>query len=194
MQAAIILVRLDSSRFPQKALAKINDNMLIEHVAKSFSKDNVFTPIIATTNRTVDNPLVEIAKKNNIKIFRGEYENISKRVTDCIKEYNIEFDKPGYYVDAQSHEVGWRGKVVLTPDFEMRPVIASVEYFPSLRLPEGVTSNITELDIEEVSTAGVDMVVLPEGTRMVEFSSVGDRALVWYGSRIALWDLAKADV
>lgn len=91
MLAAIILARLDSKRFPCKALeAKINGISLIEHVIKEFLKDDFFMPILATTTREVDDPLVEVAEKYNIKVFRGDLDNISKRVINCLKFYNLD--------------------------------------------------------------------------------------------------------
>lgn len=92
MLATIILARLDSQRFPQKALeAKINGVGLLEHIINALSKDKFFVPILATTNRSVDDPLADLANKCGIKVFRGDLENIAKRVSDCLKFYDIKY-------------------------------------------------------------------------------------------------------
>jgi spore coat polysaccharide biosynthesis protein SpsF (cytidylyltransferase family) len=91
MIAAIILVRLDSKRFPHKALAKLGGVRLIESIIQTLLEDKFFIPIIATTNRLVDEPLVEVANFFNIDIFRGDLENISRRVIDCLKVHNIKY-------------------------------------------------------------------------------------------------------
>ncbi len=48
------------------------------------------TPIVVTSKRHVDDPLVEIAKKNAIPFFRGSLENIALRVRNCLDYYGIE--------------------------------------------------------------------------------------------------------
>ena len=89
MRAGIILVRLDSKRFPNKAFSILGKKKLIEYPIQALLNDNFFTPIIATTDRSVDTPLAELGEQYNIKIFRGSLDNIQKRVIDCIHQYNI---------------------------------------------------------------------------------------------------------
>lgn len=47
-------------------------------------------PVVLTTDRPIDDPLVEIAQKNGVKYFRGETLNVVKRTFDCINYYNID--------------------------------------------------------------------------------------------------------
>jgi len=89
MVAAIILVRMDSKRFPNKAFSELGGIKLIEHSIHALKKDSFFRPIIATSERDVDKPLAELAKSNNIEVFRGSLEDVSKRVIDCLQCYNI---------------------------------------------------------------------------------------------------------
>jgi len=89
MTAAIILVRLDSKRFPEKALKKLGRIKLIEYPIRALLKGKVFQPIIATTSRKIDDPLADLAKKYNILIFRGELKNVSRRIINCLRLYNI---------------------------------------------------------------------------------------------------------
>src|SRR5687767_5176706 len=87
--AAIVLARLDSSRLPNKALHKINGKPLIEYCIAPLLDNPMFIPILATSDRHIDDPLESIARKNGIKVFRGSLENIAQRVEECIKYYNI---------------------------------------------------------------------------------------------------------
>jgi spore coat polysaccharide biosynthesis protein SpsF len=87
---AIILARLDSKRFPSKLLSKIDCKLLIEWSLFPFIKKNEIDVVLATTNREIDNPLVDIAVKYDIKYFRGDCENVALRVKNCIEKYNIE--------------------------------------------------------------------------------------------------------
>jgi spore coat polysaccharide biosynthesis protein SpsF len=91
MLTAIILVRLDSKRLPNKAFLKLGKVGLLERVVKRLASDKFFQPIIATTRRKVDDPLEDLAKKYGIKIFRGSLKNVSKRIIDCIKTFNVDF-------------------------------------------------------------------------------------------------------
>ncbi|OFZ51861.1 MAG: hypothetical protein A2381_00980 [Bdellovibrionales bacterium RIFOXYB1_FULL_37_110] len=86
---AIILVRLDSQRLPGKALLEINHTKLIEFPLKALASQKSFRPIIATSDRKLDDPLEELAKKYHIEIFRGELNNVAQRVCDCIQYYQL---------------------------------------------------------------------------------------------------------
>jgi len=89
MIAAIILTRLDSKRFPEKALKKLGGIKLLEHPIRALIGGGIFQPIIATSSRKTDDPLENLAKKYEIPIFRGELENVSRRIIDCLKFYKI---------------------------------------------------------------------------------------------------------
>lgn len=89
MNGVIILSRLDSRRLPGKALINIQGKTLLEWCIESLSGDKDYKIIIATTKRKVDDPIIEIAKKRNIDFFRGEKDNVAKRVLDCAKSYNL---------------------------------------------------------------------------------------------------------
>lgn len=90
-KAAIIISRLDSKRFPKKALEPLGNRMLVEWPITLIKENTNFEVILATTNRKVDNELEEVAKKNNIKCFRGKTDDIAKRIIDCCKYFNIDY-------------------------------------------------------------------------------------------------------
>lgn len=90
MDGVIILARLDSSRFPNKAITQVGGKKLIQHCIDEVKKINDVKIILATTARKVDLPLLEIAEENNLSCFRGEVNNVAKRVLDCIEYYNLD--------------------------------------------------------------------------------------------------------
>jgi len=90
MNAGLILARTDSSRLPQKALKNLGGKKLIQWSIDGLLQIKNIKPIIVTSDRPVDDPLVEIAKENEIDFFRGSLENIAKRVKDCLEHFNIE--------------------------------------------------------------------------------------------------------
>jgi len=87
----ILTARTNSSRFPGKVLKSINGKPLISFMIErmKFSKysDNL---ILATTENSWDNPLVEIAEKHGIKYYRGDENNVLKRFVDCADNFGFE--------------------------------------------------------------------------------------------------------
>ena len=90
-KASIIISRLDSKRFPKKALEVLGDKMLVEWPINLIKNETNFDVILATTNREIDDELEKIAKKNNIKCYRGETNDIAKRIIDCCEHFNINY-------------------------------------------------------------------------------------------------------
>lgn len=88
----IIVARLDSSRLPKKALIKINGIPLIGYVINRARLITGSTNLIlTTTERTVDDPLVEYAKGEKIQYFRGDFTDVAKRVLDCAEYYQSDY-------------------------------------------------------------------------------------------------------
>jgi spore coat polysaccharide biosynthesis protein SpsF len=84
---AIIQARVNSKRFPEKVLKKINDITVLERVIgqvnEVFDKKNI---IVATSKNKRDRAICNICKKNKIKYFRGNLSNVSKRYYDLLKK------------------------------------------------------------------------------------------------------------
>lgn len=81
--ASILTVRLGSDRLPHKCLSSIEGKTLMEWISKRLP-GNI---IIATTNLEEDNEIEVIGKKINIPVFRGDPNDVIKRMNDAIKEY-----------------------------------------------------------------------------------------------------------
>jgi len=90
---ALVIARSSSSRLPNKATIKINDESCISYlfnrlvINKSFYDKIVF----CTTKLKEDDKLVKIAKKFKIKTYRGESENVLKRIMLAIND-NSDYD------------------------------------------------------------------------------------------------------
>lgn len=68
----LIQARMDSIRFPGKALASLGDRPVLEWVIKRIQKSSrVSRIVLATTTKSSDDPLCELAKLLGIDIFRG---------------------------------------------------------------------------------------------------------------------------
>ena len=88
---AIIVVRNSSKRFPNKALKEILGKKTIVHLIERIKRcKNINEIILATTKKRIDNIFSKIARENNIKIFRGDELNVSKRFLDAAIKYKLD--------------------------------------------------------------------------------------------------------
>lgn len=90
--AIFITVRTDSSRLPNKALLKILDRPIIEHVMLRAKKaDKADTIVLCTTERPIDDEIVKIAISNGIGYFRGSLEDKLDRWHNAASTFNIDY-------------------------------------------------------------------------------------------------------
>lgn len=83
---AVIQVRLNSSRLPRKAFARIISKTSLEWVIESVKKSKLIDDfIVATTSDRTDDDLVEFLQKLGIKFFRGDEQNVAKRLFEAGK-------------------------------------------------------------------------------------------------------------
>ena len=89
---AIIVARMTSKRFPNKAIKKINGehslNLVIRRIKKIKNLDEI---ILATSTHKSDNYLKKIAKKEKIKFFRGSLNKVAQRYFEAAKKYNLDY-------------------------------------------------------------------------------------------------------
>lgn len=84
----IIQARSDSKRFPRKVLSIIKGKSLLWHVinrAKQMKHDEL---VVATTTRTIDNEIAQIARNSNVKCFRGKTNDVLDRFFNAAKRYD----------------------------------------------------------------------------------------------------------
>ena len=80
----LIQSRLNSKRFPGKALYKIKDIPLILRVYKQIRKSKFRNKVVvAISNAQSDNKLAFFLKENKINFFRGSLNNVAKRLLDA---------------------------------------------------------------------------------------------------------------
>ena len=88
--SAIIEARSTSSRLKRKHLLKVKNKSMLEYLVNRLKKIKKLNSIIlATRTNRKDDDLVKEAKKLKIKIFRGDEENVTKRVLDCAKKFKV---------------------------------------------------------------------------------------------------------
>ena len=89
-QAILIFARTNSKRLPSKVLKKIILNKTLLEIIllrlKKFLKINI---IVCTSNLKKDDKIVKICKRNKIKYFRGDLNNVFNRTINCLKKYKL---------------------------------------------------------------------------------------------------------
>ena len=81
-----VLARLGSSRLPEKHLKLINGKPAIFHLIHRIKKAKKIRKIIVcTTNLPSDDKLVEYLRTINVDVFRGDSEDVLKRIFDAAK-------------------------------------------------------------------------------------------------------------
>lgn len=90
-KAVFITVRSDSSRLPGKAYKNMIGKPVIEMIMRRAKLvKNADMVVVCTTERTMDDKIVEIAEKVGVNYFRGSLEDKLDRWYGAVKEYNID--------------------------------------------------------------------------------------------------------
>jgi spore coat polysaccharide biosynthesis protein SpsF (cytidylyltransferase family) len=86
----LVTVRTASTRLPRKALLKINGTPFIKILVDQIKKsDGVKKVIVCTTKEKSDDELVKYLRKNKIDVFRGDNQDILKRLYSAAKKYRL---------------------------------------------------------------------------------------------------------
>lgn len=86
---AFITVRTSSTRMPGKCFLPFGEGSVLEHMIKR-SIYYYLEPIVCTTTDPSDDPIVELAKKFNVRFFRGPLENKLLRWDQCCDHFDLE--------------------------------------------------------------------------------------------------------
>ena len=88
---AIIEARMASTRLPGKVLLPVLGEPILAHLVNRLKQVSLLTNIvIATTTNSIDDLIIDFAKKNNINSFRGSEENVMQRVLCAAKYYDAD--------------------------------------------------------------------------------------------------------
>ena len=88
---AIIIARSNSSRLKGKIFKKIGNKEMLSLCIENAKKISFLdTIIVATTSTKNDKKISKITKKNNVKIFYGNGNNVLKRYDDAAKKYKLD--------------------------------------------------------------------------------------------------------
>lgn len=88
----LITARLKSSRLPLKIIKDLKGKTVIERVISRAKKiKDISVIVLCTSNNPQDKLLVEVAKKNGIYHFKGDEEDVLKRLLDAAEFFNLDY-------------------------------------------------------------------------------------------------------
>ena len=88
----IIYSRMQSKRFPNKAIFEVSGIPLLQRVinkTKLINKKSVI--IVATSLESSDEGICKIAEKNDLAFHRGSHENVYHRTVETINRFNLDY-------------------------------------------------------------------------------------------------------
>ncbi|MCA9136333.1 MAG: N-acetylneuraminate synthase family protein [Planctomycetales bacterium] len=84
---ALIVARSKSQRLPGKATLQVAGVPAIEHLFHRVKQADLIDEIIfCTTTGQEDDPLVALAEKNNLSVFRGPVDNVLERMLGALRQ------------------------------------------------------------------------------------------------------------
>ena len=91
MIAAIIQARMGSTRLPGKVLKEVDGTPLLKYQIDRVKRSGLLDKIIvATTDRTEDDPIVRFCTDNDIDCFRGPLDDVLGRYYECAKRFKVD--------------------------------------------------------------------------------------------------------
>ncbi|HMB45891.1 MAG TPA: glycosyltransferase family protein [Candidatus Methanoperedens sp.] len=88
---ATIEARMTSTRLPGKVLKPILGKPMLELLIERLqSAKNINEIVVATTINDTDNPIIDLCNQLNVKYFRGNEEDVLKRVLDAAKSVSAD--------------------------------------------------------------------------------------------------------
>lgn len=88
----IIPARVDSTRLMGKALKQVEGMPLIGYViARAKRIQGLKALVLATTDRPVDDPLVEYALSQGLMVYRSDLHNVARRLMTCVVKFKGDY-------------------------------------------------------------------------------------------------------
>jgi spore coat polysaccharide biosynthesis protein SpsF (cytidylyltransferase family) len=91
MRSGIVLQsRMASQRLPGKALERIGGRPLVEQCLLRLLASESAPVILATTTRTDDDAVADVAERLGVPVFRGAEEDVLDRFVKCAAEFQLD--------------------------------------------------------------------------------------------------------
>ena len=90
---AIVLCRMDSSRLPGKTFLEIGGATLLGIVVERCLRVESIQRrvVVATTDRSIDEPVVDFCSEQGLAIFRGACDDVAGRMLAAAKQFDLDW-------------------------------------------------------------------------------------------------------
>ena len=86
----ILPCRFDSKRLPGKALREVHGQPLLSYVLEACHACGEQV-VVATTERTVDDPIAVFCRDRGVAAFRGDLDDVAGRLLSCSRAFAFDF-------------------------------------------------------------------------------------------------------
>lgn len=153
----LIQARMESKRLPGKALLKLGDHSILEWVINRVkASQKLSRMVLATTTRSADDPLCDLARALGIEVFRGDEDDVLTRFAGAVKAFPCD---AVVRVCADNPFVSGREIDVLISDFEANPVDYHFNHRPdgSCDYPDGAGAELFSVEtMQKLSSSITD--------------------------------------
>jgi len=87
--ATVVFARMDSQRLPGKALLPLAGRPLLARVLDRVLRAR-FPVIVATSDRTLDDPIAALAAAEGVSCFRGDADDVAGRALACADAHRLD--------------------------------------------------------------------------------------------------------
>lgn len=86
----ILQARMASSRLPGKALEVVRGRTIVQHCLRRLLSSSVSRVVLATTTRSDDDALADIAARAGVGVFRGSEDDVLGRVAAAAEQFCLD--------------------------------------------------------------------------------------------------------
>lgn len=88
---AIVQARMGSTRLPGKVLKRVNGKPLLEYQIERLKRSkNIDQLVVSTSNRALDDPIIELCRRLNVDTFRGSENDVLGRYYETCAYYKAD--------------------------------------------------------------------------------------------------------
>lgn len=161
----IIFARFDSVRLPGKAMLELGGMPMLARIIRR-AKLTGYPVFLATSDEPSDDVLVNLAKEENIEVFRGSKQDVLRRATEAAAYFKLNAfarlcgDRPMFSIDEIKkalriyealYRVGEPPHLLTNHLFNQQAPGLTTEIIDSLMLKELSNKDITPMDKEHIT-------------------------------------------
>ena len=153
----LIQARMESKRLPGKALLKLGDHSILEWViSRVQTSQKLSRLVLATTTRSADDLLCDLASALGIEVFRGEEDDVLARFAGAVQKFPADVV---VRVCADNPFVSGKEIDILISDFEANPVDYHFNHRPdgTCDYPDGAGAELFSVEtLQKLSSSVSD--------------------------------------